>query len=1119
MLERRPLIPAVVGIALLLATAAAAVTPHAGMLRYPDVSETHIVFRYANDLWTVPIEGGVATALSSPVGSEGFGKFSPDGETIAYMANYDGNYDIYTIPSEGGTPFRVTHHPSSERPVGWTPDGRIIFWAFGMSDHAQTVQLFTVDPEGGMPEQLPVPYGWNAAISDDGKWLAYNPFATDYSTWKRYMGGRAPDIWLFNLKDHTSKKITDWDGADTSPMWHGSTLYYVSDAGPAHRLNVWAYDTKTERHRQVTKHRDYDVKWASIGPDDIVYQYGPELRLLDLDNERGSAVDVRIPGDHAKVRPQVFDVSEEIQDGGISSTGKRVVFQARGDVWTVPAENGMPRAITRTDGTIERHPTWSPDGQWIAYTSDETGNYEVYVTQSDGRGETTRLTNRRGSYIEGLTWSPDSEKIAFFDSSGRLYILDVESKDVSEIYKRPTGGRGVHVSWSHDSNWLTFSDNPAVRRNTAVFLYNLPESELTQVTSGMFADTWPTFDRDGDFLYYASQKDFSTSTSDDNYDMWVYHHTDRLHAVPLRTDVEWPNTPTSDEEEWGKDNGDDEDGADKAEDEGEDEGEEEKAGDEGAGDESKADEEEGEEEEPLVIDLDGFEERAVLLPIERGGFYSLSVNSDGKLLYLRGGDNGPASLNIADITDDEEMEKTVLDGVSAYDLSADGLKLVALSNTGTYAVVDAAADQTWDEPLSMAGMTAEIEPKVEWMATFHDAWRIMRDYFYDPDMHGVDWDGVRKQYEPMVKDCASRSDLSFVIGEMIGELNVGHAYYLGGEHTERPASVSVGMLGCDFELDHGAYRISRIYEGGPWDSDARGPLSQPGIDINEGDYLLEVNGVPVDTGRDPWAALQGLAGMEVTLTVSEEPAVTDSVRRVVVEPIPNESDLRYRAWVEANRAYVDEKSDGRIAYIYVSNTASQGRSDIWRQFRGQMYKDALIVDERWNGGGWSPERFVELFDRHLGSYWAVRNTDQGTPEPSIGFYGPKCMLINESAGSGGDSFPFWFKERNVGPLIGTRTWGGLVGLSGNPQLADGGYMSVPRFAFYNTDGTWGIEGHGVDPDIEVVDDPALMVDGGDPQLDKAIEVMQDQMEEHPYVPVPKPSYPNRSGMGILEKNW
>jgi tricorn protease len=433
MLERRPSVPIAVGIALILfASAATAATPHAGMLRYPDVSETHIVFRYANDIWT--------------------------GETIAFTANYDGNNDIYTIPVEGGTPFRVTHHPNSERPAGWTPDGDIIFWVYGLSSYPRAAGLFTVSPKGGMPEQLPVPYGSNASISDDGKWLAYNPFATDYSSWKRYCGGRAPDIWLFNLRDHSSKKITDWEGADTFPMWHGDELYYVSDAGPAHRLNVWVYDTGTERSRQITRHADYDVKWASIGPDEIVYQYGPELRLLDLESERGVSVDVRIPGDHTRVRPQLFDAADEIANGGVSATGMRAVLQARGDIWTIPAENGMPRIITRTDDAIERNPKWSPDGQWIAYTSDESGEYEIYIAQSDGRGETKKLTSRKGSYIEELTWSPDSEKIAFFDSGGTLFVLDVESKDTTEVYKRAVGGRGVHVSWSHDSHWLTFAD-------------------------------------------------------------------------------------------------------------------------------------------------------------------------------------------------------------------------------------------------------------------------------------------------------------------------------------------------------------------------------------------------------------------------------------------------------------------------------------------------------------------------------------------------------------------------------------------------------------------------------------------------------------------------------------
>jgi len=1110
MLERRPQIPAVIGIALLLlAAAATAAVPHGGMLRHPDVSETHIAFRYANDIWTVPREGGVASPLASPYGNEGHVEFSPDGETIAFMANYDGNYDIYTIPRDGGTPFRVTHHPSSERPVCWTPDGKIMYWAFGMGMPTQTVHLFTISPEGGMPERVPVPYGWNASVSDDGEWLAYTPFSTDYATWKRYRGGRAPDIWLFNLRDYSSRKITDWEGADTFPMWHGDILYYVSDAGPAHRLNVWAYDPATERSRQVTKHRDYDVKWASIGPDAIVYQYGSELRLLDLESERSAAVDVRIPGDHMDLRPQYFNAADDIQEGGISATGVRAVAQARGDIWTLPAENGMPRGITRTDDVVERNPAWSPDGKWIAYSSDETGEYELYITQSDGRGETKKLTNRRGGFIEEIVWSPDSEKIAFFDNTGTLNIVDVKSKDVTKPFRRPTAGRGVALSWSHDGSWLAFADQPSVMQLSVIYLYNVEEDELHQVTSGAFNATWPTFDRVGDYLYYASMRDYTQPTSDDTWHSYVYAMTDRLMCVPLRDDVEWPDTPSSDEEEW--DDEEDEEGED---DEGDEEAEDEENGDEG--EDEDEDDAEDEEEEALVIDIDGFERRAVLLPVSKGSFGNLAVNHEGKLLYVRYPGtftDGSASIHLVDIEDDEEMEKTVLSGAGGFDMSGDGQKILAASEMGQFAIVDAAPDQSWDETLSTAGMMAEIDPRTEWHTILKDAWRIMRDYFYDPGMHGVDWDGVFRQYDAMVDDCASRGDLSFVIGEMIGELNVGHAYYMGGP-GEMPATMSVGMLGCEWELDDGAYRIKEILDAGDWDADVRGPLSQPGIDIEEGDYVLEVNGVPVDTDKDIWAAFQGLAGMEVVLTVNSEPTVDDSVRHVVVEPVGSEYDLRYRSWIEHNRRYVEDKSDGKCGYIYVPDTALDGRNNLMRQFIGQRHKDALIIDERWNGGGWSPERFVELLNRPLANYWAVRDVDAGTPQPEVAHYGPKCLLINESAGSGGDSFPFLFKDRGVGPLIGTRTWGGLVGLSGNPPLHDGAYMSVPRFAFYNVDGTWGIEGHGVDPDIEVVDDPALMVDGSDPQIDKAVEVMLDEIRRNPYVPVPKPDYPDRSGMGI-----
>ncbi|MDI6809700.1 MAG: PDZ domain-containing protein [Candidatus Eisenbacteria bacterium] len=1124
-------------------TPATAVEPHAGMLRYPDVSATHIAFLYANDLWLVPKAGGVATPLAGPPGQEMFPKFSPDGGTIAFVGNYDGNKDIYTIPVTGGIPLRVTHHPTAEVLDDWTSDGRLIFFAYGMQTYPRATELFTVPASGGLPEKLPVPYGANAAISPDGKWLAYTPHTADFRTWKRYRGGMATDIWLFNLKDNTSKKITDWEGTDTQPMWNGDRIYYLSDGGPEHRLNIWLYDTKTRKRRQVTAYKDFDVKWPSIGPGstgqgEIVFQYGPDLQLLDLGGEGVRTVRVTIPGDRPKIRVQTVDAKDFIFNRNISSTGKRAVVEARGDIWTLPAKKGSPIDLNRTSGIAERDPAWSPDGQWIAYFSDSSGAYELYITQSDGAGSTRRVTTLGKGFLYDPTWSPDSKWISFWDQTNTLYLLNIESRKTRVVDRTASGvgGRGARVSWSNDSNWMAYSIVESMRMPAFVRLYDVVKDEKHTVTSGMFNDTWPTFDREGKYLYFASQRDFSSPTYDDQGSSWVYDQTDRLYTVPLRSDITSPLAPKSDDEKWGEDKGaaktdtskvkDKND--EKKKDEGESKDKEKKAGDAeekkpGDAEEKKpAGAEEKKAGEPIKIDLEGFEHRTILLPVERGSFLRLSVNDAGKLIYMRvqegdAEDSGvKASIHLLDLDEEKDKEKTVMTDVRDFAMSADGKKLLIVKSEAM-GIVDARPEQRIESVISTSGMKFDADPRQEWRQIFTDTWRIQRDFFYATNMHGVDWEAVRKRYGVMLDDCASREDVSYVIGEMISELNVGHAYYWGGDNEKAP-SVSVGMLGCDFELQNGAYRISRIIEGDPWDVDARGPLSQPGSGIKTGDYVLAVNGVPIDTAKDPWAAFQGLAGRTVTLTVSGEPTVGDSSRRVLIELRGSESALRYRAWVDKNRAYVADKTGGKVGYIYVPDTGIEGQNELVRQFYGQINKEALIIDERWNGGGQIPDRFIELLNRPVFNYWSSRHTDENIPWPAHAQHGPKCMLINGLAGSGGDYFPFSFRKAGLGKLIGTRTWGGLVGMSGNPRLIDGGYTSVPTFAFYKTDGTWGIEGHGVDPDIEVVDDPALMVGGKDPQLDAAIKLMMDEIARNPFKPAARPAYPDRSGMGILEKD-
>lgn len=1085
------------------------VAPHAGMIRYPDVSAKHIVFTYAGNLWIVPRTGGVARPLTSAVGGEVFAKFSPDGSQVAFLGGYDAGSDIYTLPIEGGVPFRVTYHPGQEIPCDWTASGDILFFAYGRDLHGSQSQLMRVPATGGQPLKLPVPYGANGAISPDGKWLAYVLHSTDFSTWKRYTGGQATDIWLLNLETHQSKKITSWMGTDSLPMWSGDTVYYLSDDGPSHRLNIWAYDTKSSKRRQVTRYADFDVKWPSIGPGpdgkgEIVYQYGPDIRLLDLATGKSEKVEVRVPGARPTLKARAVNAARYLSSFDLSPTGKRVVVSARGDVWSLPAEEGALRNMTRTSGVFEREPTWSPDGKWIAYWSDESGEYELYLMPSDGSGETKKLTSLGAGFRQNLAWSPDSKSLVFQDEKGRICLIAAEGGE-PKVVDTDGSGYNSRVAWSHDSSWLAYTKLSPTRLS-AVWLYNVAEDKATQVTAGVFPDSWPVFDRKGDYLFLASNRNV-TSPVFDEFGGWraVYANTDVLLAVPLRKDIKSPFLPKSDEESFKKDTKPAGEG-DKKDENAAENGE--KKSDKPAGDGEKP----KDEKKSLVIDLDGFEARAMRLPVPPGSFHSLNVTADGKLVYTRSG----SGIKMFEMSGPQAQEQTVLAGVEEFTMSADGKKLLVAVGEGL-AVISAAPNQKAEKMVPMQGMTVSVEPREEWKQIFNDAWRLFRDYFYAANMHGVDWPAVREQYAQMLEDCSSRGDLNYILGEMLGELNVGHAYIWNVGDVEQSPPANVGLLGCDYELHRGAYRISRILGGAPWDDDARGPLGQPGVDVKVGDYVLAVNGTPVDASKEIHAAFLDTAGRTITITVSENPVIDEKARDVVVRPIPNEGSLRYRTWVEKNRKYVEEKSGGRVGYIHVPDTGTNGMNELNRQFIGQMNKEALIVDERWNGGGQSPDKFIELLNRPALSYFHTRN-GRNDPVPGISHLGPKCMLINSLAGSGGDAFPYYFRKAGVGKLIGTRTWGGLVGLSWNPELIDGGALRVPRHAFFETDGTWGVEGYGVAPDIEVVDDPALMVDGSDPQLDAAIRHMLDELKRRPYVAPKTPEYPDRSGIGVQPKD-
>jgi tricorn protease len=1099
--------------------AADAAVAHGGMLRFPDVSATHIAFVYADDLWLVPREGGVATPLASPPGVEGLPRFSADGRTLAFLGNYDGNRDIYTVPVGGGVPTRVTYHPGGEALCGWTPEGELLYFTNAFAGRDRQVQLFTVSASGGLPRPLPVPYGAFADISSDGRWLAYTPHTVDNRTWKRYRGGMSTDIWLFDLQTKASQRVTEWEGVDTAPMWHGDKLYYLSDEGPSHRQNIWLFEPQSRQRRQLTQHDDFDAKWPAIGPGasgggEIVYQHGSELVLLDLATGQSHPVEVRVPGARVKLKARAVDASENAQAWDLGPTGKRILVSARGDVWSVPAKDGSPRNLTRTSGVAERDGTWSPDGKWIGWLSDASGEYEIVLAPADGQGEARTLTSGGSAFRRLMTFSPDSKHLAFSDKTGTLFLVGVEGGEPRVVEKDPWAGDllGVNASFSRDSRWMAYAASDATSGISRLVLYELESGARHVVTAGMFDDANPVFDRKGDYLYFRRRAHFAPLYGEID-SSFLYAGTEQLCVVPLRADQPSPFAPKSDEETVAKK--DDEKDEEKAEKKEADEDDDDK-------DDDDEDEKKDEPEKPVEIALEGFEARAVLLPIDPGVLGALGVNDAGALLYVRSpiqGVEGKPALQLFDVSDVEGKsgkpeEKLVTKDADGYAISGDGKKLLVFKD-GKPEIGDAKEDAKF-ESVSLAGMEAEIDPRAEWRQIYDDAWRMMRDFFYDPGMHQVDWAAVRKQYEGMLADCASREDLSYVIKEMISELNVGHAYYSGGDVGDAP-SRSVGLLGCDYALEDGAYRIAKIHAGAPWDADARGPLSQPGVGVKEGDYLLAVNGMPLDTSRDPWAAFQGLGEKTVTLTVSAKPVRDAEARQLVVKTLTSETELRYRAWIERSRKYVSERTGGRVGYVYVPSTGIDGQSDLVRQFQGQLRMDALIVDERWNSGGQIPTRFIELLNRPATNYWARRD-GHDWPWPGDAHFGPKCMLINGLSGSGGDAFPFYFKQAGLGKLIGTRTWGGLVGLSGYPPLIDGGDIECPSFAFYETDGTWGVEGHGVDPDIEVIDDPALMQDGADPQLERAIALMLEELQKNPYKAPARPAYPDRKGMGLAPKD-
>ena len=940
-------------------------------------------------------------------------------------------------------------------------------------------------------------------------------------------------MWLFHLDTGAAENVTANDACDSQPMWAGNgRLYFLSDRGERKRANLWCYEVAAKKIRQVTNFADYDVRYPSIGPKEIVFENGGQLFLLDLVTEKSRQVKVDVVTDKATLRPRLQNVGGIIRRGAISPSGKRVLFEARGDIFSVPAENGIVRNLTESQGVAERYPAWSPDGKWIAYFSDRSGEYELTLRSADGKGEEKQLTELRSGWRYQPFWSPDSRKIAFIDSAMRVWLHEIDTKQTTAIDKQMWLYHGelekFPFSWSPDSRWLAYAGDTE-NRQQAIVIYDTKDRKKHQVTSAFYDDDLPVFDPAGNWLYYRSKRTFQQHNSEfDN--TWAYVNSHSIICVPLRKDMLSPLAPKNDEEPVKKDEPKKETPKTpppKSSDP------EKKPQDSRKGEPKPEPEKPSAiaEKKPMVfktnpttgrieinpappppprdvkIDIEGFEGRAVVLPVGSGRIDQLGA-LPGKVIFRwppRAGSNNKTSpLSYYDL--DAKVEKMILDDVGGYELSADGRKLLVSRGGGWY-VTAATEGAKAERALPTGALEMTVDPVAEWRQMFDDAWRIERDYFYDPYLHLVHWQEMRERYRNMLDACVTRHDVNYVLGELLGELNSSHTYRSGGDLQEAPHR-KVGYLGCDYALEQGAYRIRHILDVAPWDTGVRSPLRDPGVAVNEGDWVLAVNGRKLDPSIEPAAAFQGLADKTVSLTVNSKPT-PDGAREVLIRALGTESALRHFAWVEKNRRFVEKATDGRVGYIYVKNTGNDGQTELYRQWRAQSAKDALIIDERWNAGGHIPDRFIELLNRPVSNYYAVRDGRDWTT-PFVTANGPKVMLANGWSGSGGDCFPFLFQQNKLGPVIGTRTWGGLIGMTGCPPLVDGGKVTVPTFAIYDTSGKWIIEGAGVKPDIEVPEDPALIAKGADPQLDRAIAEIRTMLEKNPPKRPTKPGYTDRT---------
>jgi tricorn protease len=1051
------------------------------LVQKPTVNETHIVFSYAGDLWSVPRDGGEAIRLTAGTGVETNPLFSPDGTQIAFQGEYDGNIDVYTIPATGGVPKRLTYHPGADVPVAWTPDGKRIVFRSGRDSYSRFSRLYTVGVDGGFPTPIDLPMADAGSLSPDSSRIAYMPIAPAFTSWKRYRGGRTTPIWIANLEDAKLEKVPRENSNDFNPMWIDKRVYFLSDRnGP---ITLFYFDLATKKVVQAFRNDGLDIKSASAGPGAIVYEQFGSLRLYDLKSGQTKTVPVEISGDIPTLRPRFEKVATMIQSARLSPTGARAVFDARGEVFTVPAEKGDIRNLTNTSGVAERDPAWSPDGKLIAYFSDESGEYALHLRQQNGMGEVQKigLGNPPG-YFYFEAWAPDSKKIAYTTERQELCYIDLDKKTPvlidTDTYQAP--GMNISPDWSPDGKWIAYTK---LLKNhlRALFLYSTETGKSHQVSDGMSDAEFARFDKNGKYLYFTASTNLGLSTAWLDMSSLGHSVSRDVYVVVLRKDDPSPLAPESDEE--------------KAE---------------------KADEKKdaAKDEKPKVpdvrIDLENIDQRILALPIPGRDYVGMAAGKTGTLFLVENDQTpnaeGPASMTVQKFDlKTRKIDKFVDNVRGNFEVSFNGEKALFKQGNSWIIAGTAATPKPGEGALKLDAMEVRVDPREEWKQIYHEVWRIERDFFYDPNLHGVNWMAASKKYAPYLDSVASREDLNYVFEEMLGELTVGHLFVRGGAVAEAH-KVPGGLLGADYKIENGRYRFARVYNGENWNPQTKAPLTQPGVNVVAGEYLLAVNGRDLRPPENVYGAFEDTAGKSVVIRVGPNPDGAGS-REVTVVPVPNETSLRNLAWIEENRRTVDRMSGGKLAYVYLPNTAGAGFTSFNRYYYAQIGKEGAVIDERFNGGGDIADYIVENLKRPQTNFFSTRYGDAfSTPQNQI--FGPKAMIINEYAGSGGDAMPWLFRQRGVGPLIGKRTWGGLVGIFGFPPLIDGGTVTAPNLAFWNLKGEWDVENHGVTPDIEVEFDPAAVRAGHDPQLEKAVEVLLADLKQHPLPVYKKPPFPN-----------